>query len=93
MIIWERGCCFEEGKDKGPSIPALKDLLAFPSASRCPSHALCWGSEAILGLIFLVPVFPQRTEEQAALGGAEGRGFWDPAGVYDQVFSIFTVPE
>lgn len=64
-IIWERGCCFQEGKDKGPSIPALKDLLAFLSASRCPSCAVCWGSEAILGLIFLVPVFPQRTDEQA----------------------------
>lgn len=35
MIIWERGCCSEEGKNEEPSIEALKNLLVFLLPLKC----------------------------------------------------------
>lgn len=87
------GLLFRRGEGQRTVDTSLKDSASFSVSFQMP--LTCWGSEAILGLIFgpCVSSENRRASIEAVFGGAQGGGFWDPAGVCDKVFPIFTVPE
>lgn len=77
---------------------SLKESVSFSVGFQMPLK--CFISEIRGNFNFRVdfsgPYVSQRTEEQTArqfLVVLKGRGFWDPAGVFDKAFPTFTVPE
>lgn len=84
---------FRRGEGQRTIDTSLKGSASFSVGFQMPLTCFVLGIRSDFRVDFFGPCVSQRTDEQAALGGAEGRGFWDPAGVYDKVFPIFTVPE